>query len=461
MIVQSLWLGKTCSPLEQTTIISHLREGHEFHLYTYNPIDGIPIGTKIMDASEILPPMQEDCTYSAFSNSFRYKLLFERGGWWIDMDVVCLQPFDFNQERIFACERTPKGTTQVATCAMRVPEGDPIMKYCFDESMKVDKSKIQWGQIGPKLFTRAVQEFHYEQHITPVETFCPVNWFDANVLVARNPRVELEKSYAIHLWNERWNREGLDKYAVYPLNSVYECLKRLSGVSQDKINVHIIELNLTNFCNLQCKNCCSVVTAAPSKGYMPLSVVDKFVTESRQLNWRWDRLKLFGGEPSLHPQLLEVVEKLHTLNAPITMLTNGVGNKVKRALASLPDYVEIKVDTKNYLFETTYDAPRDHERYKNALYSTGCFRLYECGIALNCEGRYFACGPSIHSTRVFQKPWGFDSLADMTEENMRTQLTECCSHCGLFKQPRIVSGKEVISPTWEKALQKFPRHRFL
>jgi mannosyltransferase OCH1-like enzyme len=30
--------------------------------------------------------------YSQFSDFFRYELLHQRGGWWIDMDVLCRPP---------------------------------------------------------------------------------------------------------------------------------------------------------------------------------------------------------------------------------------------------------------------------------------------------------------------------------------------------------------------------------
>ncbi len=39
-----------------------------------------------------------------FANFFRYKLSLEKGGWWTDMDYVCLTPLDFADDLVFGSE---------------------------------------------------------------------------------------------------------------------------------------------------------------------------------------------------------------------------------------------------------------------------------------------------------------------------------------------------------------------
>ena len=91
-IIQSLWIGDKLSQVEKLCISSYIYHGHEFHLYCFNDIEGVPDGCIIKDASEILP-REEVFTYnvgpgkgssSAFSNYFRYKLLDLKGNWWTD-----------------------------------------------------------------------------------------------------------------------------------------------------------------------------------------------------------------------------------------------------------------------------------------------------------------------------------------------------------------------------------------
>ena len=44
-IIQSLWIGNNLSDMEQLCIQSFLDNGHEYHLYVYEPIQNIPHGS--------------------------------------------------------------------------------------------------------------------------------------------------------------------------------------------------------------------------------------------------------------------------------------------------------------------------------------------------------------------------------------------------------------------------------
>src|SRR6266850_2985168 len=108
-IIQGLWIGPELSVMEQLSIASFMRNGHEYHLYIYDEPKNVPVGTVIKDANEILPASsvfqyKQYPSYSGFSNFFRYKLLLERGGWWIDADTICLKPFDFPEDNVFSTE---------------------------------------------------------------------------------------------------------------------------------------------------------------------------------------------------------------------------------------------------------------------------------------------------------------------------------------------------------------------
>jgi len=48
--VQSLWVGERLSPIEQLCVSSFLHHGHEFHLYAYGELAGVPAGAALKDA---------------------------------------------------------------------------------------------------------------------------------------------------------------------------------------------------------------------------------------------------------------------------------------------------------------------------------------------------------------------------------------------------------------------------
>ena len=99
--IQSLWMGGAFAD-GTASIAPFLAHGHEYHLYSYGEVGGLPKGAVLKNAEEILPKAaifqyQQHPSYSGFSNFFRYRLLLWKGGWWVDIDVVCLKPFAFDE----------------------------------------------------------------------------------------------------------------------------------------------------------------------------------------------------------------------------------------------------------------------------------------------------------------------------------------------------------------------------
>src|SRR5260370_41624153 len=133
--IQGLWIGAELSVLEQLSIRSFLRNNHEYHLYVYDEMKNIPAGTVVKDAGEILPPSKifqykDQKTYAGFANFFRYKLLLERGGWWVDADVVCLKSFGFPEEYVFSGDLTA-GSQIVPSGVINVPKGTKLLAYAW------------------------------------------------------------------------------------------------------------------------------------------------------------------------------------------------------------------------------------------------------------------------------------------------------------------------------------------
>jgi Glycosyltransferase sugar-binding region containing DXD motif len=135
-IVQGLWIGPRLSTLEQLSIASFQQNGHEYHLYVYDEPQNVPAKTVIKDAREILPSSsifqyREYKSYAGFANFFRYKLLLQRGGWWVDSDTVCLKQFDFPEEHVFATELCNE--RELINCgAIKAPKGSPVMAYAWE-----------------------------------------------------------------------------------------------------------------------------------------------------------------------------------------------------------------------------------------------------------------------------------------------------------------------------------------
>jgi len=228
-IIQGLWIGAELSVMEQLSIASFLRNGHEYHLYAYSDLGNVPAGTVIRDANEILPASaifqyKERPSYAGFANFFRFKLLLERGGWWVDSDLVCLRPFDFPEEYVFSSELNA-GRELVNCGAIKVPKGSEAIAYAWRVCQAKTPDQLVWGETGPRLMAEAVQKYRLDKYQKPYYIFCPIS--DWHKFLEPYVAAVHSQAYAIHLWNEAWRLANQDKNATYHKHCIYEQLKQM------------------------------------------------------------------------------------------------------------------------------------------------------------------------------------------------------------------------------------------
>jgi hypothetical protein len=230
-LIQSLWVGPRLSALERLSISSFLQNGHRYHLYVYEAVEGVPRGVELQDAAQILPrasifTYREHATYSGFSNFFRYKLLLERGGWWVDTDLVCLKPFDFSSRFVFSSERG-RADALVNVGAIKTPAGSEVMHYAWTACTRMDPAQLKWSQCGPTLAGAAVKACSLQAYVQPPHVFCPIHFSEwERMLDPAETWAFDESTAAIHCWNELWRRSNRSKDSAYPAGCLYEELKR-------------------------------------------------------------------------------------------------------------------------------------------------------------------------------------------------------------------------------------------
>jgi hypothetical protein len=231
--VQSFWFGSVLPEMQQLGIKSFLRLGYQYDLYAYSPVEGVPAGATLCDAAAILPRDRLFCyqsgfgrgSYAAFSNLFRYRLIFERGGWWVDTDVVALKEFDSGESTILATEYETDWSIQCSTAAFKAPAGSLFLKYCEDAIGERDLAMLQWGEIGPMLFDAAVTRFGLTNFRKPPVVFSPISYFEFRDIIRPGfDMSRLEGACAVHLWNQMWRHEHIDP-ADAPAGSLYISLR--------------------------------------------------------------------------------------------------------------------------------------------------------------------------------------------------------------------------------------------
>jgi hypothetical protein len=236
-IIQGLWTGSRLSLMEKLSIASFIKNGHEYHLYAYEDIKDVPKGTLIKDANAIIPKgqlfvLRDRNTTAGFANLFRYRLLFEKGGYWCDTDVICLKPFDFETDYVFGLENYRRSRSKINNAIIKAPADSALLRFCYETARNEDPKELVWGVIGPELFGSAVAHHGMTGQALPPYVFYPLEWWKwrdalAGGLFTRTAvKLKSRQSHAIHLWQEMWRLEEIDKNATYDFRCIYEVLKR-------------------------------------------------------------------------------------------------------------------------------------------------------------------------------------------------------------------------------------------
>ena len=261
--VQGLWVGTHLSPIEINCIQSYINQGHDFHLYSYNDFDNLPEGTILQDANSIIPENQifryksgpGKGSLAAFADLFRYHLLSEQGGWWTDMDFLCMNPLEQPSCLFLAGEFQPRrarnnshqrpwghinralknirstvSTKQLSghptrilqalaykqspTCSLMFAEPNhPVMNEAASESKRLKDSDLMWGTIGPSLVASLVKN-HQNSHqilIGDAQEYMPISYDQIQIILQPSHSFKTESIKTIHLYNEVWRQNNIDK----------------------------------------------------------------------------------------------------------------------------------------------------------------------------------------------------------------------------------------------------------
>lgn len=234
MEVHSFWQGERLSNLEILCLSSFVKNGIGVRLHAYEPPIDVPPGVVLEDAAEVLPRdkvfFYKPGSFNAgsvagFSNLFRYTLIHRIGGWWVDSDCCCLQPFSLDSDEVYFEQPHKTEDFSVASALFRAPSGSPVLRYCLERFAQKDPARIVHGETGPRLFTEAVLAQQKRGFVLPPEKYCPVAWWDYERLFT-DETLSLEGCFAVHFYNAMIDASGLDKNANFPADAPFERLKK-------------------------------------------------------------------------------------------------------------------------------------------------------------------------------------------------------------------------------------------
>ena len=243
--IHCFWSMGLLGEMQRLSLQSMVRHGHPVKLYTYDDVATmqalVPSGVMVADAGSVVERslyqhavMHSEIRY--FSDIFRYAVLHEFGGWWLDTDIVLVKPLDFASEHVFSTQWS--GVENGHVCVggvMRAPKGSPHMAKLHALSLRrlLGEKRVEYGAAGPLLLSEYLllaDDEELQSSILPPTTFNAIDWHEVDLFASESPTgFELlndTRVTGVHLWGKIWADRGM-RFESVPEQSVVGHLKKL------------------------------------------------------------------------------------------------------------------------------------------------------------------------------------------------------------------------------------------
>lgn len=258
--IASFWHGPI-SWLERLSITSFIAQGHPFHLYSYEDIEGLPEGAELKDANDVLPReklffYKGHGTPGVFSDWFRMMLMRQERGIWADCDVYCVKPITGLGDYIFSWEKPGS----INGAILRIPSDAPLLDdliSIFEEGkrplfeahlpifrrlevagkrlvgQKVGPEFMQYGATGPFMLTHYVPKHGLTDKVQPSEVFYPIPYTGIPALMQAGSDIDAlitDNTHGVHIWRSQLTRRGRSDIAAPAPGSALDKLIRKAGL---------------------------------------------------------------------------------------------------------------------------------------------------------------------------------------------------------------------------------------
>jgi Glycosyltransferase sugar-binding region containing DXD motif len=237
-VLQTFWHGEAIGSYQLLCLRSFADRGHQMEVFSYDSDLHLPGWIERRDAAEVLPREQVlrrlgKGRTAINANLFRYALLHQRGGWWIDPDIVLLRPELPSEPVFFAGPDIFKFTS---TGVLRFPKGHPVMKAALDAALSLQDAVPQWERAGAGLLTDLILQNGLGSEFRRRGALGPVSWFDVPDLFDPAKRADIERSCQsadfLQLHDDVWRRAGVPHRLGPPEGSALDQLFQQHGLAE-------------------------------------------------------------------------------------------------------------------------------------------------------------------------------------------------------------------------------------
>lgn len=202
------------SKLERLCIASYLRHFNCVNIFTYAPnlfTQYKETKLNIFNANDIIDSSDKfyyngkgDCPVGSivgFSDLFRYMLLSQVGGWYVDFDTVCLKPFDFKEDTVIRKHYKYDAISNIC----KFQKNDKILNELYAETRAaISESNTDWC-LPLRIFRDVIYRHDYNRYVLAgVFNDDSINDHILPFIQKSIVSIDVTKLYAIH-----WCRSAL------------------------------------------------------------------------------------------------------------------------------------------------------------------------------------------------------------------------------------------------------------
>ncbi|HEX3710304.1 MAG TPA: hypothetical protein VHV56_10495 [Pseudolabrys sp.] len=228
--LRTFWQGESMGPYQLLCLRSFVDRGHRVEVYTTNRALGLPRWLTRKNAEDIVDPDQvvryqpQHERVAINAELFRYALLHQLGGWWIDPDVVLLAD-ELPTGDLFISG--PNEFDLVSTAAVMVPAGHPLLGAALQRVAPFGRTSSDLDNSDAAELTRAVAA-QVPAKLVPADLVSPISWFDVSRLFdpskADTITEQCDSSVFLDLHHDVWLRAGIPFYLGPPPGSFIDRL---------------------------------------------------------------------------------------------------------------------------------------------------------------------------------------------------------------------------------------------
>ena len=237
--VRTFWTGPVLSYYEILSLKSLVATGARVFVYSYEKDLNVPDGVELVDADDILSGevhefrhANGDKSLALHSDLFRYAALQRYGGWYADLDIICLKDKLPDAKTYFAFMADKLLNSAILKFTARSAFMDTVMNEAWQTLPEASAAYTDAARVsvGPTLFTRMIYE-HGMYHLVLQKSKAYELAYHETMAFFDPKRCEetmarLADSDFTHLWNEEWRMIRIPKNFGPPKGSFLDAMFR-------------------------------------------------------------------------------------------------------------------------------------------------------------------------------------------------------------------------------------------